>query len=397
MSRYLGIGGVLAATSVIVLGTSLATIPTPLYPLYERETGLDALGITATFAAFAGGAIIGLVAALLASARLPRRWAYVIAAGLQASSALLMALDLGLAGFAAGRVITGIGSGLLAASGTAFVMELALGLPARAGGIVRAGAPALAFLGLGLGPAVAALALPSDTAGIRLLFLMVGVAVSALLAVSIRLLPADAGRGAVTARAGVRTRLPWAAGAGAFAAFMTTGLFGSVTTALLSRGGVHDALSTGIFAAAVFAAGAVGVVAVAPRVPHAVSALSLGVGLLAVAATVSAEALPALAAAALFAGSAAGVLFARSLRLAVTSAPHAAFRQTVAVFLCAYVGLAVPVLGLGLLSRVLPLHAAVWIFAGVGAAVCASTVIASHRTRAARAQAPVSQRAPSLG
>lgn len=389
--------GVVALAAVILLGTSLATVPTPLYPLYVREAGLDAVGITATFAAFAAGALVGLAVALRASARLSRRAAYTTAAVLQGASAVVLASDLGVAGFATGRVITGIGAGLLAASGTAFVMELAPALSPRAGRVVRLGAPALAFAGLGLGPVIAASAAPTDLAGVRLLFVILAICILGLLVVSHLVLPASVGSATVATTADRRPPLPSASGLGAFAAFMTTGLFGSVSSILLGDLGVHDASRTGAFAAAVFLAGAVGVVALAPRASLPVVAGVLAVGLLAVGVSVATGSTPVLIAAAVVSGTSAGALFARSLRAAVAAAPGRVFEQTVAVFLCAYAGLAVPVLGFGIVAHAAGTVAAVWAFAGCGAVVCvAAAVVARAVPRADHAQAPLDTQERSL-
>ncbi|MEZ3156645.1 hypothetical protein AB1K56_06880 [Microbacterium sp. BWR-S6Y] len=389
--------GVLSLCAVILLGTALATIPTPLYPVYVREAGLDAVGITSTFAAFAAGAVVGLGVALLAAGRLTRRRAFTIAAALQAASAFVLAADLGIPGFAAGRVVTGMGAGLLAASGTAFVMELALVLRPRSARVVRAGAPALAFAGLGLGPLISASAAPTDLAGVRAVFLATGLAVFATLIVALLVLPVSAGRATAGATAGRRPPLPWASGLGAFGAFMTTGLFGSVTSVLLGDLGIHDAPRSGLFAAAVFVAGAAGVVALAPRVSLPIAGVWLAGGLVFVGAAVASSSPALLLVAAVVAGSAGGALFARSLRAAVAAAPGHVFAQTVAVFLCAYAGLAIPVLGFGFVARAVGTGAALWMFSGVGAGICltaaASAIAAS---RASRMQAPGDSKERSL-
>lgn len=389
MTRRSPLIGILSLALVMLLGTALATVPTPLYPVYVREAGLDAVGITSTFAAFAAGAVIGLGVALLAAPRLTRRSAFTIAAVLQAASAFVLAADLGIPGFAVGRVVTGLGAGLLAASGTAFVMELALALRPRPARVARACAPALAFAGLGLGPAISALAAPNNLAGVRGVFLGAGLAVVAALIVSLLVLPASAGRSVTDVSAGRRSPLPWSSGLGAFAAFMTTGLFGSATSMLLGDLGIHDALRAGSFAAAVFVAGAAGVVLLAPRVSLAVAGAVLASGLVLVGVAVASSSPALLVVAAVVAGSAGGALFARSLRAAVAAAPGHVFAQTAAVFLCAYVGLALPVLGFGFVARGLGTGAAVWVFAGVGVGIClAAAISATTASRIARTQAP---------
>ncbi|MFJ4158271.1 MFS transporter [Microbacterium testaceum] len=397
MRTQSSVGGVVIAAVVILLGTALATVPTPLYPLYAHELGLDAVGITTTFAAFAGGAVCGLIVALVGSSRLPRRRVYLLAATLQAVSAFVLAADLGVPGFVVGRVVTGIGSGLLAASGTAFVLELGQGLAPRGARTARTVAPALAFAGLGLGPLISAVSAPVDVPGARLVFFGTGLLLVAGLSLSLVLLPAHVGReGGVSAR-GRRPALAWSPRFGAFAAFMTTGLFGSVTTVLLAELGVHDISVSGGFAASVFLFGALGVVTLARRLPAAVSATCLAGALLLVGVAMVLSSAALLIVAAVAAGTAGGALFARSLGGAISSAPQHAFARTVSVFLCAHLGLAVPVLGFGFVARSAGTEPAVWAFAVLGAAVCLGVVVASRlEARRTSVQAPDISRERSL-
>lgn len=368
--------GVVSVAVVILLGTALATVPTPLYPLYADELRLDAVGITATFAAFAAGAVCGLLVALRGSSRLPRRRAYLLAAALQAVSAFVLAADLGIPGFAVGRVVTGVGSGLLAASGTAFVLELGQDLAPRGARVVRTVAPALAFAGLGLGPLISAVSSPVDVHGARLVFFGTGLLLLGGLTVSLVLLPAHAGREGGAIAVGRRPALAWSPRFGAFAAFMTTGLFGSVTTVLLADLGVHDIALAGAFAASVFLFGAVGVVTLGHRLPAPVSATCLAGALLLVGVAMMLASATLLIVAAVAAGTSGGALFARSLGGAIASAPQHAFARTVSVFLCAYLGLAVPVLGFGFVARSTGTQPAVWAFAVLGAAVCSGVIVA---------------------
>ena len=366
--------GTVALLVTIVLGTALATVPTPLYPVYAAELGLDSLGVTATFAAFAGGAVVGLGLAVVFAGRLPRRRAYLIAAVLQCAAALLLSVDLGVTLFAIGRVVTGLGAGLLAASGTAFILELADTLPARSGRALRVVAPAFAFLGLGTGSALAGIVGPSTIAQVHALFLVIAIAIAITASLSLVLLPRSAGR-MLPPPAAATARIPWASALGAFAAFMTTGLFGSVTTLLLGLLGIVSAPVAGAFAASVFVAGAIGVAVLAPRVTLPVAAWLLAAGAIAVAAGTTLRLSVVLLAGAAIAGCAGGALFARSLRAAIAVAPSAAFRQTALVFACAYLGLAVPVLGLGLALRVVPTEPAIWTFGAAAALVCAGAAV----------------------
>ncbi|MGC3956310.1 MAG: MFS transporter [Propionicimonas sp.] len=379
MSQFRSLVGTASVFLAIVVGTSVATVPTPVYPLIAAQLGLDPLGITVTFAVFALGAVLGLAIGATAAARLPRRRVYLISAAVQALAALILALDLGVAGFVAGRAATGIGAGLLAASGTALLLELAGGLPSRAQAALRLVAPAAAYLGLALGsglPAAAQVATPTD---LQWLFAGLAVAILALLTVSVSY-RAPAAVEVPLGGSVPRSRLPWAAVLGPFAAFMTTGLFGSITAILLELLGLGSAGLSGVLAGAVFLAGAGGVVLIAPRLSLPAIGVLLATFLTAVALGVELGSLPLLLVASTAAGATSGALFASSLRLALSAAPAAAgFRQTSLVFAAAYSGLALPVIGLGLALRLLPTGIALWWFAGLAAVASLGAAWGAYR------------------
>lgn len=378
MSQFRSLVGTASVFLAIVVGTSVATVPTPVYPLIAAQLGLDPLGITVTFAVFALGAVLGLAIGATAAARLPRRRVYLISAAVQALAALILALDLGVVGFVAGRAATGIGAGLLAASGTALLLELAGGLPSRAQAALRLVAPAAAYLGLALGsglPAAAQVATPTD---LQWLFAGLAVAILALLTGSVSYRAPAAGE--VPLGSVPRSRLPWAAVLGPFAAFMTTGLFGSITAILLELLGLGSAGLSGVLAGAVFLAGAGGVVLIAPRLSVPAIGVLLAISLTAVALGVELGSLPLLLVASTAAGATSGALFASSLRLALSAAPAAAgFRQTSLVFAAAYSGLALPVIGLGLALRLLPTGIALWWFAGLAAVASLGAAWGAYR------------------
>lgn len=361
--------GTAATLITILLGTAVATVPTPVYPIYAAELGLDTLGVTATFAVFALGALLGLSAASPLASRLSRQRVYVLAAVLQLAAASVLSLSLALPGFIAGRIITGLGAGLLAASGTALLIELSSRLPGGWATAVRALAPGSAYLGLALGPAIPAATAPATVQAVQIVFAVLAACIAATLTCSIMLLrpvgPAAA--------AGIRGRggIPAASAVGAFAAFMTTGLFGAITPTLFEQIGADPAPAlTGGLAAVVFAASAVGAVLPRRRIPFTLAASVLAVALPGVALALTSGSQVGMIAAGLACGLAGGALFARSLGIAIAATPDAAFRPTSLIFRSAYAGLSLPILGLGLAARTVPTQHAVWAFALLGAAVC---------------------------
>jgi hypothetical protein len=162
---------------------------------------------------------------------------------------------------------------------------------------------------------------------------------------------------------------------GAFLAFSVTGLFGALAPTLLGAlaGDVSVRISAAVVAS-VFLAGAVAPQVVPARAVgiRAGAAILVGGVALVPVATV-AGILGLFVAGGLVSGSGAGIVFSASLRAALAdAAPAARPRASTLVFAAAYAGLAVPVVGIGMLLGVLPAAAAAVLFAvamGAGALV----------------------------
>ncbi|TSH88786.1 MFS transporter [Verticiella sediminum] len=108
---------------VVVAGSST---PIPLYPIYRSQLQLDAFTMTVIFIVYVG-AVLG--ALLLAPSLLRRlRNAYRLllpGLGLAALGALLIAAEQGLAWLIVGRVLAGLGTGVVTTSANALMIELA--------------------------------------------------------------------------------------------------------------------------------------------------------------------------------------------------------------------------------------------------------------------------------
>ncbi|RIJ49635.1 MFS transporter, partial [Clavibacter phaseoli] len=162
---------------------------------------------------------------------------------------------------------------------------------------------------------------------------------------------------------------------GAFLAFSVTGLFGALAPTLLGAlgGDVSMRISAAVVAS-VFLAGALA--------PQVVPAGAVGIrggavilvgGVALVAVATAAGVLGLFVAGGLVSGAGAGIVFSASLRAALAdAAPAARPRASTFVFAAAYAGLAVPVVGIGMLLGALPAAAAAALFAvamGAGALV----------------------------
>ena len=140
---------VAAAFLVTMLGT---TLPTPLYPLYERELGFGGLMVTVVFATYA----VGVLAALLLVGRLSdqvgRKAVLLPGLGVAAASSLVFLIPDSLAALFAGRLLSGVSAGVFTGVATATIVDLAPPTGRARAGLLAA---VVNVLGLGLGPVLA--------------------------------------------------------------------------------------------------------------------------------------------------------------------------------------------------------------------------------------------------
>jgi MFS family permease len=377
----------LIASALLVI-LAYGAVPTPLYPLYQARDGFSSLTVTIVFAVYAVGVVISLFTVGHLSDWHGRRRLVVPALGLAISSALVFLLWRDLPGLLLARFITGLGVGAVTATATAWIAELHAasrpGEPPRRAEVV---ATAANLGGIGVGPLVAGalvqwvpdpLTVPFVVFIGLLLVALAGVLWSPETRRRARPLPRyrpqrisvppDA-RGAYLAAA--------VTAAISFASF---GLFTSLAPSFLA-GTLHhgSALLAGATAFTVFAAGAAGQMFVARR-PISV-AVTAGVGLMlgGLALVVIAVWLPS-PSLALFllggaiAGSGSGCLFkgvvTQASRLA---APERRAETLAGMFLAGYIGLALPVVGLGILTEHVPARVGLLVFGVVlGAAALAA-------------------------
>jgi MFS family permease len=347
-----------AATFTAIMAYS--TLPTPLYSRYEQADGFPHPVVTVVFAAYAVGVLASLYLAGHVSDWFGRRPVFFVAILIQVVAALVFAIWPELGGLLVGRVVNGIGVGILTATATAYLAELRFA--ARPGeSIVFAASIATAanLGGLGLGPIIGGVFaewLPDPLHLPHLVFavLFAIAAVFALRLPETAKLPDPRPRWRPQRISIPRTdrRLFIAAAAAAFTAFAVFGLFGSVVPALLANV-LHqsDALVAGVIAGSVFLSACVTQLVFAPRSAVTRARLPLGlvpVGLIAIGAGVLIAQLPLFALGGLIAGAGVGLLFRSSLDTAGELAPaHAKGEGLAAMYLIAYAGLVVPVVATG--------------------------------------------------
>ncbi|GLZ00207.1 MFS transporter [Actinoplanes sp. NBRC 103695] len=373
-----GAGFWIAAGAFLIV-MAYSTVPTPLWALYQQRDGFSTFAVTIAFAAYAVGVAVSLFLAGHLGDTLGRRRILLPAVALELASAVLFLLWPALPGLILARLISGLGIGMLTATITAHILELHL--TARPGAGVARGqivATAANIGGFGVGALLSgALAewIPAPLVTPFVVFLVL----LALALVGVGLVPETADVPAVRpAYRPQRVRVPhdargrfYLAGGIAFAAFAVLGLFTSLVPGFVS-GQLHIT-SRAVAGSVVFVAFAAAVVGqIALRTVSLRTQVGLGAGLLVIGIVMvtvvvaGSGSLGWFFAGGVLGGGGAGVLFKAALAVAGSLASAAHRGEVLAgIFLAGYIGLAVPVVGLGVATLSVSLTAALVGFTAV--------------------------------
>ncbi|MFK4868293.1 MFS transporter [Streptomyces sp. CSMPJR101] len=375
------------AAVVFAVGMAGTTLPTPLYGLYREEIGFSQFLITVIFAVYAVGVIVALLLAGNFSDVLGRRPIIFTALVLSVLSALCFLFEDGLPLLFVGRVFSGFAAGLLSGAATAAVTELA-----RPDERARAAFAATAanMGGLGCGPLLAGVLAEYAPHPLRLPFL-VHIGMLAVAMVLVAALPESVHRpvprpplrpeGMVVPP---RTRSVFVpAGLASFAGFSVLGLFTAVAPSFAAQYlGVDNLAVAGAIVLTVFLASTAG--QLMGRTGSG-RALPLGcailiAGCLLIGTSLLAESLGVLIAGAAVAGIGQGMSFRASVAGVARAAPDEQRGATIsALFVAAYVGISLPVVGIGALSVPLGLRSAGLIF--VGCVIVVASAVTVHLVR----------------
>ncbi|MBL1291686.1 MFS transporter [Streptomyces sp. NPDC057067] len=357
-----------AVFAVCMAGT---TLPTPLYSLYQDELGFSELMVTVVYAVYAFGVIGVLLLAGNASDAIGRRPVLLVGLGCAAASAVCFLCATALGWLFAGRLLSGLSAGLFTGAATAYVMELA---PRQGSSRASFVATAANMGGLGCGPLLAGVLAQYAPWPLHLPFIvhLALVAVSVLILLGLRETVAE--------RRPLRTVRPQRPGLppevravfrpaalASFVGFALFGVFTSVSPAFLSEFlDVDNHAVSGLIVALAFFASVAGQSAVG-RIGEQRS-LSLGCagllgGLVLLAAAIWWQLLPLIVLSAVLGGAGQGLAFRAALSQVASASPpdrRAAVIST--LFVVAYLGISVPVIGVGVLSDHIGLQDAGLIF-----------------------------------
>jgi len=368
------------AFTVTVLG---GTLPAPLYPLYQQRDHFQSGTLTLIFTAYAVGVLVALLTLGHTSDLLGRRAVPLPAIALSAASSVAFLLTTGIPWLLAARFVSGLSVGLLTSAATTHLAELhAAARPAGSPGRAVLIATAANIGGLGLGPLLAGALAELSSSPLRAPYITHLITL-ALAAAAVWVCPETRDR-----RHGRLARLQAlavprdlrstfiACSSAAFAAFAVLGLFSSLAPILLSGLlGQPSRLLAGVVAFAVFAAAAGGQITLG-RLRNG-TALRVGVAILPLGLTTLAAAVP-LRSLTVFliggvvAGLGAGLTLKGGVATVAGRARNEEKAQALAAFFTvAYLGLTVPVIGLGLALQATTPTRAVTSFTAILAVVTA--------------------------
>ncbi|HEX7143726.1 MAG TPA: MFS transporter [Gaiellaceae bacterium] len=362
VSRNVGFVFVAYAFLATMIGT---TLPTPLYPLFEQRYSFGELMVTVIFGVYAFGVIAGLLVFGNLSDEIGRKPVLLIGLAFSAASAFLFVFAGSLVPIFAGRIASGLSAGVFTGTATAMLVDLAPGGRRRVASFV---AVIVNLGGLGLGTLLAGLLADYCRSPLRLPFIVdLGLLVPAL--VGLLMTPETVQRTAFRVRL-QRLKVPtevrgvFIRGAAAgFGSFAVAGVFSSVAPVFLGQilGRTSHALA-GAVVFILFTASIVGQLIVARLSDRRalVSGCVLlvgGVGLLALA--LGLESLAALIAAASVVGLGQGLVIGAGLAAINQRAPVEHRGETASsFFVVMYVGLSLPVIGVGVAAHAFSLRTA---------------------------------------
>jgi MFS family permease len=364
---------------LVVMGYS--AVPTPLYGLYAARDGFGSLTITIVFAAYGVGVIASLFTVGHLSDFYGRRRVLTLALMVSAVSAIVFLFWRDLPGLLVARFISGLGVGAVTATATAWIGELhATNRPDASSKHAEVVGVIANIGGIGIGPLVAGalaqwvagpLTVPYLVYGVLLLLALVGLGLTP----ETRWVPAHERPVYRPQQMHVPEdlRAPFLGALGAaFIAFAAFGLFTSLAPRFLAGPLHHGSLAlAGFTAFVVFGAAAAAQVLLARRdsrdlVIVGSTGLVLGSIAIVLAIWLSSPSPALFLIGGVVLGAGAGGLFKGAIATIIrTAQPERRAETLVGLFLAGYLGIMVPVVGLGILTQEVQPKVALLVFGGL--------------------------------
>jgi MFS family permease len=355
---------------------AFSAVPTPLYAIYAVRDGLNSVTITLIYAVYAVGVIASLFFGGHVSDWIGRKVVFVPALLLNVVSAVVFILWPSIGGLFVARIISGVSVGLTTATATAYLSELHVG--ARPAGPHGRRAQIVAIAanlgGIGVGPLIAGFLAQYAPDPLRLPYIAFGIAI-AVLAILVGLSPETALiPSPVPPYRPQRIAVPkgsrgtfYSATAAGIAAFAVFGVFNSLVPSFLVDS-MHETSHAvaGAVAFAAFAAGGLAQIVLAKwdtrtMLRRAVPILTVGLVLFAAGMWIPSVLVFVIGG--ILTGAGAGLIFRSAMVTAGSAAlPEARAEVLAGFFLGAYIGLSVPVIGLGIASLYLPARDVMLVF-----------------------------------
>ncbi|EPX76448.1 MFS transporter [Salipiger mucosus] len=371
----------------LFLVTYAVNLQAPLYDAYAAASGRGPAAVTIAFAAYVAGLMPTLLCLGGLSDRIGRRIPLAMALLLGAAATALLVVSPSWTTLVVARMLLGVGTGLATTAGTAFMVELMGADRSRSAALAVTSATSLGFGGGALATGMSlSLTGPSFfPASFAILFVL-----APLLAVCMICAPKGAqAQGGALVRLPVFPRGTWIFGATLALAWSATGMIIAVVPLELAMHGLFGWTGPVIFLA-IF----VGFLCqpVAKRLSDKASlALGLalipsGFGLILFGSWMQAIA-PVLIGTALSSAASYGFVFLAALSEVSDRAGQDRSRATAGLFVYAYAGFSLPVIGSGVLAETMGLVPAMAVFLGL--LIVGSIALAGFLT--ARSTAPVEQ------
>jgi MFS family permease len=370
-SHRFGFWAVAVAFTTVMAFT---TVPTPLWSLYAQRDRFSSLTVTIAFAVYALAVALSLFLVGHISDSYGRRRILMPALTLEILAGVVFVVWSSLPALLVARVVSGLGIGAVTATAMAWISELGAGR--RRAQIVATGAN---LGGLGLGGLIAGALAQWTRPALVVPFAVFTVALVLAWAVLL-VVPETRDRPSprpryrpqhVSVPAGSRGRF-FAAAVGAGIAFAVFGLLTSLAPSFLA-GTLHQPshLLAGAIPFAAFATAALAQTLTGSRTTHALLAAAIpsllaGLGLLTIAVWLPSPSFGVFVAGDVIVGIGCGLMFKGAIAtVAEISAPEHRAEALAGIYLASYLGLAVPVIGLGALTQTASTRVSLLVFAGL--------------------------------